>query len=440
VAAVVLFGLVPALGSIPGTLAEGLKEGAGGGASRSRQRLRDGLVITEFALALLLLAGAGLLVRSMVRLQEVKPGFVPENLLAVPVQPPSPRYDDPGRALALYRALADAVAAVPGVVSVALTNHAPLSGGSMPSRIEVDGAPPDVDDDGGVLFRLADTAYFRTAGIPLLAGRDFTAADMRNPAGAVLVNQTLARRHWPDRSPVGQSITVFKGAQGRKEFGEAVRTSVVGVVGDVRHYAPDIEAVPEVYVPYTLTVWPWMTLLVKVRSDPAVTARHVRAAVLAVEPDIPLEGPQLRSGVYQLTESLRDTFAYRRLITGLLMAFAIPALLLAAIGLYGVIAYLTAQRAREIAIRMALGASPRSVLGLMLGRGLRLALAGVALGTLGALAGLRVLQSQLYGVGPTDPLSLFGAALMLTLVALLATSLPARRAASVDPMRALRAE
>ncbi|MBA3553385.1 MAG: ABC transporter permease [Gemmatimonadales bacterium] len=440
VAAVIGFGLIPALRPSVGTLAGELKETAGSGTTRSRHRLRATLVVTEFALALMLLVGAGLLVRSMLRLQQVSVGFEPERLLAVPIDPPSPRYDDPGRALVLYHALADAAAGVPGVISVSLTNHVPLSGGSMPSRIEIDGAVSDREGAGEVLFRVIDTAYLRTAGVPLVAGRDFTADDVRSPGPAVLVNQTLAQRYWPGKNPIGQRITVFKSAQGRADFGEAVRSSVVGVVGDVRHYAPETEFVPEVYVPYTLAVWPRIALLVRVGADPGSTALLLQRAVQSVDPDIPLEGADLRSGVYQLTESLRDTFGYRRLVTGLLVAFASPAVFLAALGLYGVIAYLVSQRAHEIAIRMALGASEGSVLRLVLAHGLKLALLGGAIGAVGVLVGGRVLESQLYGVTSTDPVSLLGAGVMLTIVAVLATFLPARRAAKVQPMRALRAE
>ncbi|MBA3258922.1 MAG: ABC transporter permease [Gemmatimonadales bacterium] len=440
VAAVIAFGLIPALRPVIGTLAGELKETAGSGTARSRHRVRAGLVVTEFALALVLLVGAGLLLRSILRLQEVNVGFEPDRLLAIPIDPPSPRYDDPARALVLYRTLADAVARVPGVISVALTNHVPLSGASMPSQIEVDGARSDREDAGEVLFRVIDTAYLRTAGVPLVAGRNLTADDIRSPAQAVLVNQTLAKRYWPGRNPIGERITVFKSAQGRLDFGEPVRSSVVGVVGDVRHYAPEADIVPEVYVPYTLAVWPRIALLARVRTDPGSSALLLHRAVQGVDPDIPLEGADLRSGVYQLTDSLRDTFAYRRLVTGLLLAFAIPALFLAAVGLYGVIAYLVSQRAHEIAIRMALGASERSVLRLVLVQGLKLALIGAAVGTVGVLAGGRVLEAQLYGVTSTDPVSLLGAGVMLTLVALLATFLPARRATKVEPMRALRAE
>jgi putative ABC transport system permease protein len=437
---VTAFGLLPALRALSGTLSGELKDGSGAGTGRSRHRLRAGLVVAELALSLVLLAGAGLLFRSLERLQQVKPGFQVGHLVAVPIDPPSPRYDDPARALALYRSVAEAAAEVPGVEGVALTNHVPLSGSSMSSRIEIDGAPADPRSSDEVLFREVDAGYFRTVGTPLLAGRDFSAADLQNPGDAVLINQFLARRYWPGRNPVGRRLTVFKSAQGRADFGEPVRATVVGVVGDVRHFGLEADLVPEVYLPYTVTAWPRMSLLVRARGDPATVVLPLKRAVAAVDPDIPLAGATFLDRVYPLTEALGETLEYRRLLTGLQTAFALPALLLAGLGIYGVIAYLVSQRGHEIGVRMALGASSSAVLRLVLGQGLRLVLLGAGLGLLGALAGTRLLQAQLFGVTPNDPVTLLGSVIVLVLVGLFATYLPARRAARVDPMRALRAE
>ena len=323
---------------------------------------------------------------------------------------------------------------------MSLTNHVPLSGASASSRIEVEGAPAKADQGDEVLFRVVDDTYFRTAGIPMLAGRGFTPADIANPGEAAIVNGTLTKRYWPGRNPVGQRITLFKSAQGRPEFGQPVRATVVGVVGDVRHYSPDTDVVPELYVPYTLTVWGWMSLVMRVDPNAHGAALGIRRAILKVDPDIPLEGSDFMNGVYDVGESLRYTMSYRRLITGLMAAFAVPAMMLAGLGIYGVIAYLVSLRRREIAIRMALGANRRRVLRLVLGQGMRLALIGVALGALGAFATTRLIRSQLYEVSPTDPASFIIAALVLAVVGLLATFLPAVRATRVDPMRALRAE
>ena len=434
---VVGFGLLPALGAPGRALITALRDGGGAGSGRSRQRLRAALVIAEFALALMLLVGAGLLVRSLQRLQQVRPGFDLERLVAIPIDPPSPRYDDPARALALYDAIAETVRAVPGVRSVALTNHVPLSGGSINSPFEVAGTAADSDD---VLFRSVDAEYFGTAGIPIVAGRGFEPVDMVGGSPSVIVNQTLASRYWPGRSPIGEPVIVHKAAQGRADFGQPVRATVIGVAGDVRHFSLDYDFQPEVYVPYTVSVWPRIAVLVRADGAPDRLALGLKRAVLGVDPDIPLEGADFRSGIQTLAGMLDDTLAYRRLVTGLLVAFALPALLLAALGIYGVVAYLVVQRSYEIAIRMALGASREAVIRMVVRQGLRLALAGAALGLLGSLAASRLLQAQLFGVSSTDHLTLAGATGILVLVGLGASYLPARRSARVPPMRVLQSQ
>jgi putative ABC transport system permease protein len=433
---VVIVGVMPAIRS-SGHFGV-LREGAGAGAGRVRRRLRAALVVGEIALALVLLTGAGLLLRSLERLQRVPTGFEEDHLLAVPIMPPSSRYESPERALQLYRAVAEAVSAVPGVRSVALTNHVPLSGASINTPVEVEGATARETDE--ALFRVVDTAYFRTAGIPVVRGRDFTADDLRHPGDAALVNQALAHRYWPGGDAVGKRITVRKSAQGRPEFGEPVRATIVGVVGNVRHFSLDTDFVPEVYLPYTVTVWGWMSLLVRTADTPASLVPAVGRAARSVEPDLPLEGVSFLSRVYDLPTSLRQSLAYRRFITGLLGAFALPAVLLAAVGIFGVVAYLVAQRGREIGIRMALGAQRRSVLALVLREGMRLAGIGLLLGTLGAIATTRWLSSELYETSTTDPLTFLLAAVTLAAISLCATLVPARRATTIDPARTLKSE
>jgi putative ABC transport system permease protein len=398
-------------------------------------------VVGEIALALVLLTGAGLLIRSLERLQRVRTGFDEDRLVAVPVEPPSPTYDSPERALQLYRDVAAAVAAVPGVQSVALSNQVPLSGASISSAIEVEGAPASpADESDEVMFREVDSAYFHTLGIPIVRGRDFTPEDMRSPGDAMLVNQALAARYWPGGDPIGKRITVYKSAQGRPEFGQPVRGTIVGVVGNVRHFSLDTDFSPEVYLPYTLTVWPRMSVIARTAGDPASLIPTLTRAVRAVDPDIPLEGSRLSSGVYDLSDLLRESLAYRRFITGLLAAFALPALLLAALGIYGVVAYLVTQRGHEIGIRMALGAQRSHVLALVLGEGMRLAAIGVALGAAGALATTRWLRSELYETSATDPVTFVLAAVVLAVIGAAATLVPARRATAIDPARALQAE
>jgi len=437
---VVLLGLIPALRH-GAPLAIALREGGGSGLSPARRRFRAGLVVGEIALALVLLTGAGLLVRSLVRLQHVPTGFDQDRLVAVPIDPPSPKYDSAETALQLYRDVAAAVAAVPGVQSVALTNQVPLSGSSISTAIEVEGetAGPATESD-QVMFREVDSTYFRTLGIPVVRGRDFRPDDMRHPGDAILVNQSLASRYWPGGDPIGKRITVYRSAQGRADFGQPVHGTVVGVVGNVRHFSLDTDFSPEVYLPYTLTVWPRMSVIARVTGVPAAMIPALTRATRAVDPDIPLENTRLWFRVYDLDASLQASLAYRRFITGLLAAFALPALLLAALGIYGVVAYLVAQRRREIGIRVALGAQRSDVLALVLKEGLRLALIGVGIGAAGAFATTRWLRSELYDTSTTDPLTFLLAAAVLAGVAALATLVPARRAMAVDPARALQAE
>jgi predicted permease len=436
----VLLGLAPALRQ-GAPLSVALREGAGTGLSPSRRRVRAAPVVGEISLALVLLTGAGLLIRSLVRLQQVPTGFDQDRLVAVPIDPPSPKYDSAAAALQLYRDVATAVAAMPGVRSVALSNQVPLSGSSINSAIEVEGetAGPATESD-EVLFREVDSTYFRTLGIPVVRGRDFTPDDLRHPGDAILVNQALAARYWPGGDPIGKRITVYKSAQGRPDFGQPVRGTVVGVVGNVRHFSLDTDFSPEVYLPYTLTVWPRMSVIARVTGDPVAMVSALTRATRAVDPDIPLENARMWFRVYDLNASLEASLAYRRFITGLLAAFALPALLLAALGIYGVVAYLVTQRRREIGIRVALGARQTDVLLLVLKEGLRLALIGVAIGALGAFATTRWLRSELYDTSTTDPLTFVLAAVVLAGVAALATLVPARRAMAVDPARALQAD
>jgi putative ABC transport system permease protein len=257
---------------------------------------------------------------------------------------------------------------------------------------------------------------------------------------SVIVNRTLASRYWPGRSPIGEPVTVTKAAQGRPDFGQPVAATVIGVAGDVRHFSLDSDVQPEVYLPYTVAVWPRIAVLVRADGAPDRLALALKRAVLGVDPDIPLEGADFRSGIQTLTGMLEDTLAYRKLVTGLLVAFALPALLLAALGIYGVVAYLVVQRSYEIAIRMALGASRPAVVRMLLRQGLRLALAGAALGLLGSFAATRLLQAQLFGVSSTDHLTLSAATGILVLVGLCASYLPARRSARAPPMRVLQSQ
>ena len=439
-ATALVVGLVPALRVAAPNLAESLRERAqtaSGG--RQRQRLRAALVAAEIALALMLVAGAGLLIRSFWRLQQVELGFEPERLVGMTITPPLPQYDDPREAAALYARLADGVRPIAGVEDVALANFTPLGGGGVPTKVEVDGKSTYGEwGDRGASFRTISPGYFRTMKIPLLEGRAFTDADLSEAGNVAIVSKAFARLYWPGQSPIGRAVTVFKSAQGRADFGEPIHAIVVGVVGDVRNDRLDTTPSPKIFLPYTANPWTHMALIVRTRGDPIAMIPALERAVLGVEPAIPIAGEG--AGFRTMDQLLTSSMGAQRFNTSLLMVFALAALLLAAIGIYGLMAYAVTQRTQEIGIRMALGALPRDVLALVVREGMLLAALGIAVGLGGAFAASRLLASLLYGVTPTDPTTFVSVALLLGAVAFLACWLPARRAARVDPLVALRAE
>jgi putative ABC transport system permease protein len=436
----VAFGLLPTLKVSRPRLTDALAEGgwqAGAGAGGSRTRAL--LIVAEVALAMILLVGAGLLLKSFARLERVPLGFEADHLLTLRVVPPTPKYDDPNHAVALYQRLQAAVAAAPGVEAVALSNHVPLTGASMPTRVAVEGRS-DPETELVTLFRTISPGYFGTMRIPLLKGRSLTAADLAGSSGAVVVNQAFVRRYWPGRNPIGRRVTVFKSVQPRADFGQPLDGIVVGLVGDVRHFGQETDAVPEVYLPYLRNPPRWVSLVVRTRLDPELMIVPLRRAVLSVEPDLPVVGEGLWTGFAPVESFLAEGRAPRALNTVLLAAFAATALLLAMIGLYGVVAYMVVQREREIGLRIALGAQRADVLKLVLRRTVLLGAAGLALGTLGALLLTRFMASLLFGVTTTDLATFALVIAALAGVTLLAAYVPALRATRVDPMIALRSE
>jgi putative ABC transport system permease protein len=431
-------GLLPAVRAARPNLIDSLKEGTGGaGTGRGRQRLRAVLVTSEIALAVILVVGAGLLIRSLWQLRAVNPGFEPEGLVTIFIGPPSMRARDPASLTALYEQIEAAVVALPGVTSVALTNFTPLSSGGLPSPVEIPGRDPDPVHDPQVLFLTVSPDYFRTLRIPLRAGREFTAADL-TASTAVLVNEAFARAFWPGEDPIGRQVTLHKAVAGRPDFGEPMPSTVVGVVGDVHHFGLDTPPEPQVYVPFTRNVWGHMSLVARTATAPAGLIPVLRKTVRQVDPDIPMTLGDGTSAVGTMDRT--SGLASRQLDTWLLSSFAVSALILAAIGVYGLLAYSVTQRQHEIGIRTALGASRGDVLRLMIGDGMRLAAIGIVLGVGGALALTRLIAGLLYGIGASDPGTFVAVTTLLSLVALLACYLPARRAARVEPMMALRYE
>ncbi len=434
-------GLLPAVRAARPDLTDSLKEGtAGAGTGHRRQRLRAALVISEIALAVVLVVGAGLLIRSLWRLRAVNPGFDPQGLVTFFISPPPLRAQDPVRLAALYTQVEDAARALPGVTSVALTNFTPLAGGGLPSPVEIPGRAPDPLRDPRVWFMTVSPGYFRTMRIPLRAGREFTEADLA-PGAAVIVNEAFTRAFWSGLDPIGRQVTLHKAVQGRPDFGEPLPGTVVGVVGDVHHFGLDLPAEAQVYVPFTRNVWGHMSLVVRTAVPPGGFLQTLSRAVRQVDPDIPMTltgstGSMSAVGTVDITGGL----ASRRFDALLLGSFAAAALLLAAIGIYGLLAYAVGQRRRELGIRLALGASRGDVMSQVVGEGIQLAAAGIVVGVLIALAVTRLLTALLYGVGASDPMTFVGVVALLAVVSLVASYLPARRAAKLDPVVALRSE
>lgn len=435
-----VFGLLPAVrasrSDLTADLVDGNRQLGGVRGSRSRSLL----IVAEVALAMMLLVGAGLLLRSFDRMNAVRVGFEPEHLLTLRVIPPEPRYSDPERAVELYQHLQREVASVPGVESVALTNHLPLTGASMDTRVKVAGRESDGTAEDAALFRTVSPEYFETMRIPVVAGRGFGAADLTGSSAAVVVNQMFVQRYFAGADPLGRRVTAFKSVQRRSDFGEPLDGIVVGVVGDVRHFDQESDVVPEVYLPYLRNPPRWISLVARTRLDPGQMIPQLRRVVRSVEPDIPVVGADLFAGFAAVDEYMARNRAPRVINTSLVAIFAATALVLAIVGLYGVVSYLVTRRERELGLRMALGAQRRDVLKLVLGHTLSLCLIGLALGTAGALALTRFMASLLFGITATDPVTFGVVIAALAAVALAAAYLPALRATRVDPMIALRAE
>jgi putative ABC transport system permease protein len=429
----IVFGLAPALEATRLNLNDALKEGgkgAGGHGTQSR-RLRSALVISEVALALVLLAGAGLLVKSFVRLQEIDAGFETENVLTMVVRLPDAtgsRYSEAPQIVGFFRDATERIRALPGVRSAGMVDFLPLYGGPGSSTdFTIEGRPVPPPGQGlGTNVRVADPGYFATLGIPLLRGRNFTASETSEARRVVLISESMARRHFAGEDPIGKRIRVDM-------FEEPVPTEIVGIVGDVRYDSLVDEAEPTVYFPLPeLLSSPWRTLVIRTEGDPAEMASLVRRELRAVDPNQPV------SDVRTMDQVMAATVGRARFNTLLLGLFAGLATLLSAVGIFGVMNHSVTLRTREIGLRMALGAQPGEVLRLILKQGFLLTVIGIAIGLAGALALTRVLSSLLFGVGSTDPATFGAIVLLLAFVSLIACYLPARRATRVDPLTALR--
>src|SRR5580700_2816585 len=420
----ILFGMIPALSALRGSVSEPLKEGGRGSTAGRSNRLRHALVASEVALALVVLSGAGLMIESMSRLLGVDPGFNPQNVLVMGMSlPQEDLYNGPPGHPLFCRDLDERVSAIPGVVAVGAVGHLPLQGDAGRS-FAVEGQPdPGQGHRPGARYSVACPDYFKALGVPVLAGREFTHQDTVAAPGVVIINQTMAQKFWPKESPVGRRIL---------EDGSWL--TVVGVVGDVRHWGLDSETVPQFFRPYTQAAWPVMTVVVRTTGAPMSFMPAIKKAMGEVEPDRPVSDIETMQNVVQ------DSVGSRRFPTLLLSSFALLALILASVGILGVVSYSVAQRTHEIGIRMALGARAVDVLKLMVSGSMKWVVIGIAAGVAGSLGLTRLLGTLLYGVKPSNPLVLGTVTLLLTGIGLLASYIPARRAAKVDPMIALRYE
>ena len=427
----VLFGLVPALRIARGELNGALREGArGASGGMGVRQLRGVLVLAEVALALVLLVGAGLLIRSFDRLQRVDPGFNPDHVLSAEIVLPRARYGEAPRQRAFYRQLLDGMQGTPGVTSAALVSDVPLSGGASYLSFSVAGRPdpgPGTVQDAEVFVASPD--YFRTLGIPLLQGRLFTTQDDAGKSNVVVINHAMAQRYWPGGNPIGAHVTLDDPRDSSASW-----STVVGVIGDVHHNRLNQEPYPQMYAPVAQVPQRAMMLVVRTAGDPTGLVGAVRRAVTSLDASLPI------SNIMTMEERVSHSVAQPRVNLTLLALFAGVALALAAVGIYGVVSYTVVQRTRELGIRMALGARPGDVLRLVIRQAMAPALAGVALGLVGAWGGTRLMASLLFGVSASDPMVFGAVALFLSGVALLASYIPARRATRVDPLVALQYE
>jgi putative ABC transport system permease protein len=422
----VIFGLASALTASKPNLNDALKEGARS-ASHSSNRMRNLLVISEVALALVLLAGAGLLIRSFVWLRNIETGFDPNNVLTMQFSLSGVNYDDGEQIATFYQRLVERLQSAPGVRSAAAISRVPLAGDRSTSGMNIEGRPALPGESREAHYRVITPGYFRTMGIPLRVGRDLTEQDNAEAPRVALINQTLAKKYWPGEDVIGKRIKLGPNAN-------SPWILIIGVVGDARNFGLENETLPEVYVANLQSPSDRMRLVIRTDVAPLSMVSTVKEVVRSLDKNVPF------SQVATMEQLLAKSVAPRRLNLSLLAVFAVIALALAIAGVYGVMSYTVATRTREIGVRVALGAQAKDVLRLVVVQGVKPALAGVAIGLIASFAMTRLMTKLLYGVSATDPLTFIAVTVFLIVVALLAALVPAQRATKVDPMVALRCD
>src|SRR5215213_8801733 len=428
-----VFSLLPALKASRPDINEVLKAGAKTATSSgSSQFWRDSLVVAEVALGLVLLIGAGLMMRSFASLTNIRPGFDPENVLTARITLSGPTYEDPDARKRYVGQTIEQLKALPGVESAAFVAPMPFSGAEIGGDFKIDGqATPEPGQEPSANVRNVTSDYFQAIRIPLLSGRYFNDQDQRGNVGAAIVNETFVRRYLANDDPIGKRIRELGVNQNP---GDPKQYEIVGVVGDVHHNSLIRSATPELYLSHQQNSWPWGNFIVRTKNDPAALTRSFTDTIRATDKSVPV------TRVRPLTEAISATLSQARFYTLLFGLFGATGLLLTLAGIYSVISYTVSHHTREIGIRMALGAQGMDVLKLIVGKGLMLTLIGIGIGLVGAFGLTRVMQTLLFGISTTDWVTFTRVALFLTVVGLIATAIPARRAIKVDPLVALRYE
>jgi putative ABC transport system permease protein len=428
-----LFGVAPALRASRTDVQAGLREGGPRATGGLRDRMRSSLIVAEVALSLLLLFGAGLLIRSAIALQRTSPGFDPRGVLSARVTLPTTSYADPVRIVETLRQVEQSARAIPGVAAAAITSYAAMGGGGGSNGLIPEGVEDTIKNSISSTLRVATPGFFATMGVPIVKGRNFNDGDRKDGQAVMIISERLAAVAFPNQDPIGKRIKCCND-------GPTAMKLVVGVAGDIRSRGPAVAPRPEFYLPLAQApdvVWSWFrTVYVMIRTpgEPRAVIEPLNAAVARIDRDLPL------FDVRTMEQRLAGSLATARFNTLLLSLLGVVGLVLAASGIYGVIAYFVTQRTQEIGVRIALGATPGAVVRMVLGQAMRPVVLGVVVGLGGALAVSGVLSSQLFGVTRLDPLTIGGVLATLIGVALVASAVPARRAASVDPTRALQSE